>query len=168
MDAIFESCSGFTTTGSSILPDIEVIPKSILFWRSFTHWLGGMGILVFLLGRPLIGIYNSDAAVIACGLQLLSITAAPYFLCGYMDCLPCALRGMDYSSVPMVFSILGVVGVRLVWIFAIFPHMDHTLMSLYASYPVSWIITSLMQLSCLIPVSRKVYRRLSQAALSAE
>ena len=48
VDAIFESCSGFSTTGASILTDIEVLPKSILFWRSFIQWLGGMGILVFL------------------------------------------------------------------------------------------------------------------------
>ena len=46
MDCIFESCSGFTTTGASILTDIESLPKGILFWRSFTHWLGGMGVLV--------------------------------------------------------------------------------------------------------------------------
>ena len=46
MDAIFESCSGFTTTGSTILTDIESLPKGILFWRAFTHWLGGMGVLV--------------------------------------------------------------------------------------------------------------------------
>ncbi len=46
MDAIFESCSGFTTTGSTILPEIEALPKGILFWRAFTHWLGGMGVLV--------------------------------------------------------------------------------------------------------------------------
>lgn len=47
-DAFFESCSGFTTTGSSILTDIESMPYSLLFWRSFTHWLGGMGIIVFI------------------------------------------------------------------------------------------------------------------------
>ena len=49
IDAIFESVSGFTTTGASILQDIESIPKSLLFWISFTHWLGGMGVLVLLL-----------------------------------------------------------------------------------------------------------------------
>ncbi len=49
VDAVFETVSGFTTTGSSILADVEILPKSILFWRSFTHWLGGMGVLVFLL-----------------------------------------------------------------------------------------------------------------------
>ncbi len=49
VDAIFETVSGFTTTGASILTDVESLPKSILFWRSFTHWIGGMGVLVFLL-----------------------------------------------------------------------------------------------------------------------
>lgn len=48
-DAVFESISGFTTTGSSILTDIESLPKSILFWRSLTHWIGGMGIIVLVI-----------------------------------------------------------------------------------------------------------------------
>ncbi len=49
IDCLFETVSGFTTTGSSILPDIEAMPMGLLYWRSFTHWLGGMGVLVFLL-----------------------------------------------------------------------------------------------------------------------
>lgn len=48
-DAFFESVSGFTTTGASILTDIEVMPRSILFWRSFTHWIGGIGIIVLFI-----------------------------------------------------------------------------------------------------------------------
>lgn len=49
LDAFFETVSGFTTTGASILTDVEALPMSLLFWRSFTHWIGGMGILVFVL-----------------------------------------------------------------------------------------------------------------------
>ena len=49
IDALFEMVSGFTTTGASILPEVELLPKGILYWRSFSHWLGGMGVLVFLL-----------------------------------------------------------------------------------------------------------------------
>ena len=56
VDALFETVSGFTTTGASILPGVEDLPKGILFWRSFTHWVGGMGVLVFLLSLlPLTG-----------------------------------------------------------------------------------------------------------------
>lgn len=49
VDAVFETVSGFTTTGSTVLTNIEALPNSLLFWRSFTHWLGGMGVLVFVL-----------------------------------------------------------------------------------------------------------------------
>jgi len=49
IDAFFETVSGFTTTGSTILTNIEAVPKSLLFWRSFTHWVGGMGVLVFVM-----------------------------------------------------------------------------------------------------------------------
>lgn len=49
IDAFFETVSGFTTTGSTILKNVEALPKSLLFWRSFTHWIGGMGILVFVI-----------------------------------------------------------------------------------------------------------------------
>ena len=49
VDALFETVSGFTTTGASLLPTVETLPKGVLFWRSFTHWIGGMGVLVFML-----------------------------------------------------------------------------------------------------------------------
>ena len=49
VDAFFETVSGLTTTGSSVLPDVEILPRGLLFWRSFTHWIGGMGILVLMM-----------------------------------------------------------------------------------------------------------------------
>ncbi len=56
IDALFETVSGFTTTGSSILSDVEIMSKSLIFWRSFTHWIGGMGVLVFVMAvLPLTG-----------------------------------------------------------------------------------------------------------------
>ncbi len=58
-DALFEVISGFTTTGASVLPDVEALSKCMLMWRSFTHWIGGMGVLVFILAiLPLAGGYN--------------------------------------------------------------------------------------------------------------
>ena len=56
VDALFETVSGFTTTGASILPGVEDLPKGILFWRSFTHWIGGMGVFVFIMAiLPMMG-----------------------------------------------------------------------------------------------------------------
>lgn len=59
VDALFETISGFTTTGATVLRDVEALPYCMLFWRSFTHWIGGMGVLVFILAvLPLAGGYN--------------------------------------------------------------------------------------------------------------
>ncbi|MDO4544929.1 MAG: TrkH family potassium uptake protein [Bacillota bacterium] len=64
VDAFFESCSGFSTTGASILSDVESLPRGILFWRSFTHWIGGMGILIFAIAlMPSLGISGQNIAV---------------------------------------------------------------------------------------------------------
>lgn len=61
IDALFETVSGFTTTGASILSDVESLPRCILFWRSFTHWIGGMGVLVFVLSiLPMAGGYHMN------------------------------------------------------------------------------------------------------------
>ena len=61
VDAIFETASGFTTTGASILADVEILPHCVLIWRSFTHWIGGMGVLVFILSLlPLTGGYHMN------------------------------------------------------------------------------------------------------------
>ena len=65
VSAFFEMTSGLTTTGASVLQNIEILPKSMLYWRSFTHWLGGMGILIFMLALlPSIGL-NSNALAAA-------------------------------------------------------------------------------------------------------
>ncbi|HHT96752.1 MAG TPA: TrkH family potassium uptake protein [Clostridiales bacterium] len=57
IDAVFETVSGFTTTGATLIANVEILPRGILFWRSFTHWIGGMGILVFTLALlPALGI----------------------------------------------------------------------------------------------------------------
>ncbi len=59
IDALFEIVSGFTTTGASIVPKVEELSKATLMWRSFSHWIGGMGILVFILSiLPMTGDYN--------------------------------------------------------------------------------------------------------------
>jgi trk system potassium uptake protein TrkH len=61
IDALFESTSGFTTTGATILPAVEHLPRGILFWRSFTHWVGGMGVLVLTVAiLPQLGSRNMD------------------------------------------------------------------------------------------------------------
>ena len=101
------------------------------------------------------GIYTNQSEVIECGMEILSISTIPYFLCGIMDMLPGAMRGVGYSAVPMVLSIVGTVGTRLVWIYGVFPS-HRSLYELFISYPASWFITIVMQAICLVFVRKKV------------
>ena len=80
-----------------------------------------------------------------------------YFLCGLMDLFPGALRGMGYSTVPMILSIIGTVGMRILWIYGLFP-THRSLGFLFISYPASWIATIVMQVICFWFVRRKIHR----------
>ena len=97
--------------------------------------------------------------MIQCGLEILSITTVPYFLCGIMDLIPGALRGMGHSAVPMVLSVIGTVGTRVLWIYAFFPR-HRSLYFLFISYPGSWIATIIMQAVCFWFVRKKCIRQL--------
>lgn len=111
----------------------------------------------YLIGHQLLGIYTSDPHVISCGMDILLYTTVTYFLCGLMDLFPGAMRGMGHSVVPMILSIIGTVGVRIIWIFWVFPQY-RSLDILFISYPASWLATILMQAVCFYFVRKKVYR----------
>ena len=104
----------------------------LLLW----HW--GLEALFISFGPELLHIYKEQADVIACGMEILSYTTMTYFLCGLMDLFPGALRGMGYSTVPMILSIIGTVGMRILWIYGLFP-THRSLGFLFISYPASWI-----------------------------
>ena len=110
----------------------------------------------YLFGPELLKIYTDDPQVISCGMEILLYTTVTYFLCGWMDLFPGSLRGMGKSIVPMILSVIGTVGTRIVWIFGIFPRF-RSLKILFISYPVSWIITIILQVICFIFVRRIVY-----------
>lgn len=110
----------------------------------------------YLFGPELLQIYTSDPEVIQCGMEILLYTTVTYFLCGLMDLFPGALRGIGHSAVPMILSVIGTVGTRIVWIFWIFPS-HRSLDILFISYPASWIITILLQVICFWFVRKKMY-----------
>ncbi len=116
-----------------------------------------LGSGVYIFGDHILGIYTSDPKVVQCGMEVLLYTTSTYFLCGLMDLLPGAMRGMGYSTVPMILSIIGTVGTRIFWIYCIFPK-HHSLDVLFISYPVSWILTIVMQVICFYCVRKKVHR----------
>ena len=112
----------------------------------------------YIFGSQILRIYTENEEVIRCGMEILSYTTLTYFLCGFMDLFPGAMRGMGFSAAPMMLSIVGTVGTRIVWIFGIFPRY-RSLSVLFISYPVSWILTIAMQVVCFFIVRRKVYEK---------
>ena len=113
-----------------------------------------MGVGATLLGNTLLRIYNTDPQVISFGLERMHLVCMPYFLCGLMDVMVGSMRGMGYSILPMIVSLTGACGLRVLWIFTIFA-ADHTLFTLFLSYPVSWAITAFAHLVCFLIVRRK-------------
>lgn len=113
------------------------------------------GGLSYLFAGSLLSIYTVEPEVIATGILRMGYICLPYFICGIMDVLVGSLRGMGYSILPMLASIIGVCGIRITWIYTVFA-MDHRLETLYISYPISWVITALVHLICFVYVNRKL------------
>ncbi len=108
-----------------------------------------MGWAAYLFGNQLLGIYSSDPKVIEIGLLRLSVICTTYCLCGIMDVLVGGLRGIGSAVLPMVVSLLGACGFRILWIFTIF-QWEHSLWMLYLSYPVSWLLTAVVHAGCFV------------------
>ena len=115
----------------------------------------GLGLSAYLAGRWLLTIYTSDAQVITYGLYRMSVVCTTYFLCGWMDCLACSVRGLGASVLPMVVSIIGACLLRIVWVMTIF-QWERTQLCLYISYPVSWALTMAAHLICFLVLRKKV------------
>ena len=147
VNAVTQACMSFTSQNYSVGKQKRmdrVLLDCIILTVSVSAL---MGIGAYVFGGQLLQIYTAEPEVIQCGLEVLSITTVPYFLCGIMDLFPGALRGMGHSAVPMILSVIGTVGTRIVWIYLFFPH-HRSLYFLFISYPASWILTIIMQAVC--------------------
>lgn len=119
-----------------------------------------LGNLAVFFGHSLLGMYTSSAVVMEAGMKRLRVIARTYALCGMMDVIVGSLRGLGYSVMPMLVSLIGACGLRLLWIFTFFQQTPfHTTTSLYLTYPASWIITFLTHVVCFMIVRRKLARR---------
>ncbi len=118
------------------------------------------GNVVYLLGEPLLGLYSDSEAVIAAGMKRLSIICVTYALCGMMDSMVGALRGLGYSVMPMIVSLLGACALRMAWIFVLFQiEKYHTIDTVYIAYPVSWAVTLSVHIICFLIVRNKMKRK---------
>ena len=158
VNSVTQACMSFTSQNygvgkfkrmDRVLIDCALI--SVVF-------AGTLGTIFYVFGSEILQIYTKDPEVIKVGMEIISITTIPYFLCGIMDLFPGAMRGMGRSGVPMILSIIGTVGTRIVWIYGIFP-LHRSLFVLFISYPGSWLITIAMQVICFFIVRKQERER---------
>lgn len=158
VNAVTQACMSFTSQNYGVgkYKRMDRVLINCLILSVVISGVLGCGSYVF--GTEILKVYTEDPKVIQCGLEILSMTTVTYFLCGIMDLFPGALRGMGRSGVPMILSIIGTVGTRIVWIFMLFPQ-HRSLKFLFISYPASWLFTIVMQVICFYFVRKQVHAK---------
>lgn len=113
-----------------------------------------LGALGLIFPHQIIGIFTTEKDVIEIGTQRLYILMTTYFMCSLMDVAGCQIRGMGKSVEPMVITLLGACGIRVLWLYTGFP-LRKELWNLYLSYPISWTITFIALMICYFVFEKK-------------
>lgn len=124
-----------------------------------------MGYGFFFAGKQLLAVYNPDPAVISWGMLRIRILFTTCFLCGIMDVISGALRGLEHSVMPAVVTLLGVCVLRIVWVYTVFP-LHPTMGNLMLSYPITWLITAAANGLYLYWICKKLFHPGYQKGLS--
>ena len=156
MNSVAQACIAFVSAnfGAGNWKNIKrVVAYTSLFVVTFGI---AVGVVAVIFGDPLLKVYISHEEAIAAGYSRLVLICLTYFTCGLMDVFAYSLRGIGYSVLPTVVSLCGVCGLRILWIYTIFPlEQFHTLQGLTISYPVSWVVTALVHLVCFLVLFKK-------------
>ena len=139
MNAVYQTALSFTSQNVGGRRQ-DRIPKIVFQCLAIVTVVGAvLGNLAYQCGPFLLNIYSSDPEVIQYGMSRMQIICQWYFLCGIMDVAVGILRGMGYSMMPMLVSLAGACGLRVLWIFTVFV-WKHSLFVLYLSYPITWTL----------------------------
>ena len=156
MNAFYQATLSFTSqnVGAGNVKRIRKILITGLLCVAVVGTL--LGNATYFAGSTLLSLYSTSPQVIKAGLLRLSILASTYALCGMMDVMVGGLRGIGYSVMPMIVSLIGACGLRLLWISTIFQiEKFHTVRVIYFSYPISWLVTFLIHVICYRLVIKK-------------
>lgn len=140
------------------------IPR-ILFSAQLCVTVTGLllGWTAYFFGRPLLGIYSATPEVIEAGMVRVGVICTTYALCGEMDVMVGMLRGLGYSVMPMIVSLVGACGLRILWIATVFQIPEyHQIVTVYLSYPITWFITMLTHIICYIVIWNKLKKKMPQ------
>ncbi len=119
-----------------------------------------LGGAVCLFSKPLLGIYSTDPEVIKYGAQRMMLVALPHFICGAMGVFTGVLRGLGSSVTPMLITVFGTCVLRVAWVYTAFP-LNPTWQMLFLSYPISWLVTGLIQFAAFLFVKKRAEARAS-------
>ena len=160
MNAFHQTAVSFTSQnyGARKLGRINKVLAECIACVTVTGLVLGIG--AYLIRNILLGFYTEDPVVLGYGANRLLVISTTYFLCGMMDVMVGAIRGMGYSIMPMIVSLIGACGMRILWIFTIF-QIFHSLTNLYISYPISWGLTAFAHFICYFFAMRKQKMSLS-------
>ena len=166
MNAFAQAAVTFTSqnVGARRYDNLDRVMRNCLLCAVVVGLVLGGG--AFLTGESLLHFYSTDETVVAAGLARMKVICTSYFLCGIMDTLASCLRGRGYSVLPMIVSLVGSCLLRLVWIATIFQLFRSTT-TLYISYPICWLLTASVHLTCLLVVRHKTNARLKNSTAAA-
>ncbi len=164
MNAYYNAAITFTgqNMGAKKYDRIDTIAK-VCTALVFATWII-VGGAVVLFGRPLLSIYTSDPGVIELGMLRMKVMMAVFFSCGIMNVFPGLTRGMGYSILPMLCTLVGACVMRIVWLATIFA-WNPTVITLFACYPVTWTLAGLGQVGSFFYARHQIRKK---AALEAE
>ncbi len=162
MDSLTQATLSFTgqNYGARKFDRINKVLINCLFLVTVVGLVLGCG--AYFAGRPLLSIYTSDPEVIEYGLARILMICVPYCTCGIMNVLVGAMRGLGSSITPMVVSIFGVCVLRVVWIYTVFAKFP-TWNVLFLSYPVTWVVTALIEIVCFFIIKKRAIKGREQA-----
>lgn len=127
-----------------------------------------VGAIVYLFATPLLGLFlPGGGTALEYALTRIAILASTYFIAAWMDTLSCVIRGLGSSLLPMIVSVFGVCGIRILWILWVFP-LSPTYQTVFYCFPVSWILTAIAHLICLFVVFPRIRRRILAQEGTAE
>lgn len=163
MNAVYHTCLSFTSQNYGA-KKFDRIRKIFAECLGLVIVIGAiLGTLAYVFGPNLLAIYagdNDKDVVIHYGMIRAQVIMLSYFTCGIMEVCVGAIRGLGYSIMPMIVSLLGACGLRIVWIFTVFKYVN-SLRCLYLSYPISWVVTFTAHMICLVIVYNLQKKKLS-------
>jgi len=156
----YHACMAFVSCnmGAGNWRRVREVFRQSMWAVAVTGLVLGLGMVA--LGEPLLGIYTKSPEIIEQGLLRFLFTGIPYFLCGMMEVVVGALRGLGSSVQPMIISVLGVCGVRIAWVLTVFQaEQFHRVEFIYISYPLSWAVTLIAQCVWLVLLTGKLRKQ---------